>query len=358
MLDRTKQVQKSGNNSTNIQANEVKIINGITYTEARQIAQEVFEANFYRLSEQAMQVAKARVNELMDYFLYELQKRAPHALSSVLDPDMQFVLYTSLREYARAGDKDLGQLLVDILVDRAKNNERTLMQIVLNESLSVVPKLTIEQFDALSLIFLIKYTKYSDMRNIQILSAYIDRYYVPFMDNLTKEPSYYQHLEYTGCGSISIGKTHIERVFRETYSGLFCRGFKKDEFLYQIISGNTFSSEEINALEALFIPCLHNSNLYQLNAKDDEDLEELCTSMGISKENIAKIKDIYSKYLMSEQEVKEFLRKVHPCMDKLFDYWDNSYMKNMVLTSVGIAIAHANIRRKINESFDLSIWIK
>ncbi|WP_050749465.1 LPO_1073/Vpar_1526 family protein [Thermoanaerobacter italicus] len=173
MLDGIKQVQKSGNNSTNIQANEVKIINGVTYTEARQIAQEVFEANFYRLSEQAMQLAKARANELMDYFLSELQKRAPHALPSVLDPDMQFVLYTSLREYARAGDKDLGQLLVDILVDRAKNNERTLMQIVLNESLSVVPKLTIEQFDALSLIFLIKYTKYLDMRNIQILSAYI-----------------------------------------------------------------------------------------------------------------------------------------------------------------------------------------
>lgn len=358
MLDGIKQVQKSGNNSTNIQANEVKIINGITYTEAKQIAQEVFEANFYRLSEQAAQVAKARANELTDYFLSELQKRAPHALSSMLDPDMQFALYTSQKEYARTGDKDLGQLLVDILVDRAKNNERTLMQIVLNESLSVVPKLTIEQFDALSLIFLIKYTKYMRMNSIQILSDYISKYYVPFMDNLTKEPSYYQHLEYTGCGSISIGETQIERVFRESYSGLFCKGFKKDEFMNQIISGKTFTSEEINTLAEIFIPCFHNIDLYQLSVKDNEELEKICTSKGISKDNISKIKDIYSNYLMSEHEVKEFLKKIHPCMDKLFDYWDNSYMKNVILTSVGIAIAHANIRRKINENFDLSIWIK
>lgn len=356
MLDGIKQVQNSGNNSTNIQAKEIKI--GITYSEARQIAQDVFEANFYRLSEQAMKEAKARASEFAEQFLSELQKRAPYALSSMLDPDMQFAFYTSQKEYARTGDKDLGQLLVDILVDRAKNNERTLMQIVLNESLSVVPKLTIEQFDALSLIFLIKYTKYLDMRNIGILSAYINRYYVPFMDNLTKEPSCYQHLEYTGCGSISIGQAHIERIFLDRYSGLFCRGFKKDEFLAQIISGETFSSAEIKALEVLFVPCLHNSNLYQLNAKDNEDLERQYISLGINKENINKIKNIYSKYLMSEHEVKEFLRKVHPCMDKLFDYWDNSYMKNMILTSVGIAIAHANIRRKINENFDLSIWIK
>ncbi|WP_422448084.1 LPO_1073/Vpar_1526 family protein [Thermoanaerobacterium sp. DL9XJH110] len=358
MLDGIKQVQKSGNNSTNIQANEVKIINGITYSEARQIAEEVFEANFYRLSEQAMQVAKARANEITDYFLSELQKRAPNALSSMLDPDMQFALYTSQREYARTGDKDLGQLLVDILVDRAKNSERTLMQIVLNESLSVVPKLTIEQFDALSLIFLIKYTKFLGVDSIQTLSDCISKYYVPFMDNLTKEASCYQHLQYTGCGSISIAEIRIETAFRERYSGLFCRGFKKDEFMNQIISSETFISEEINALVELFIPCFHSINLYQLRVKDNEELEKLCASKGISKDNITKIKNIYSNYLMSEQEVKEFLKKIHPCMDKLFDYWDNSYMKNIVLTSVGIAIAHANIRRKINESFNLSIWIK
>ncbi|MGI6619122.1 MAG: LPO_1073/Vpar_1526 family protein [Bacillota bacterium] len=117
----TKQVQNSGNNSTNIQAKEIKI--GITYSEARQIAQDVFEADFYRLSEQAMKEAKARASAFAEQFLSELQKRAPYALSSMLDPDMQFAFHTSQKEYARTGDKDLGQLLVDILVDRAKNDQ-------------------------------------------------------------------------------------------------------------------------------------------------------------------------------------------------------------------------------------------
>jgi hypothetical protein len=45
-------------------------------------------------------------------------------------------------------------------------------------------------------------------------------------------------------------------------------------------------------------------------------------------------------------------------MNILFDIWNNSEMKHMTLTSVGIAIAQANFRRKTGKTIDLSIWIK
>jgi hypothetical protein len=32
-------------------------------------------------------------------------------------------------------------------------------------------------------------------------------------------------------------------------------------------------------------------------------------------------------------------------------------MRAMTLTSVGIAIAHANLKRETGDNFDLSIWI-
>lgn len=54
----SKQKQKSGDNSYNIQAQSVNV--GVTYTEARQISMDVYEANFYRLSETAANKAKDR----------------------------------------------------------------------------------------------------------------------------------------------------------------------------------------------------------------------------------------------------------------------------------------------------------
>jgi hypothetical protein len=44
-------------------------------------------------------------------------------------------------------------------------------------------------------------------------------------------------------------------------------------------------------------------------------------------------------------------------MTQLYDRWQNSGMANFTLTSVGIAIAHANLRRRTGMSADLGIWI-
>ena len=44
-------------------------------------------------------------------------------------------------------------------------------------------------------------------------------------------------------------------------------------------------------------------------------------------------------------------------MAQVFDVWEGSFMQNLSLTSVGVAIAHANIKRHIGEFTDLSIWI-
>jgi hypothetical protein len=61
---------------------------------------------------------------------------------------------------------------------------------------------------------------------------------------------------------------------------------------------------------------------------------------------------------MSNKEIKELLEGLDNNMKKVFEVWKDSYFKNFDLSSMGIAIAHANYRRKTNETMDLSIWIK
>src|ERR1043166_1935198 len=95
------------------------ISNGLTYTEVRDVALDVFTANFYKLAGIAKDTASARAEEITDAFLSKLQKEYPSALEKSTDPGFQYALLTVQTEYAKNGDKDLADLLVDLLVDRS-----------------------------------------------------------------------------------------------------------------------------------------------------------------------------------------------------------------------------------------------
>lgn len=79
---------------------------------------------------------------------------------------------------------------------------------------------------------------------------------------------------------------------------------------------------------------------------------------NVDEVKITKLKELFNQYRMSPDEVENFLEKQADFMKLFIDYWDNSSMKNLTLTSVGIAIATANLRRKAGISVDLDNWIK
>ena len=60
---------------------------------------------------------------------------------------------------------------------------------------------------------------------------------------------------------------------------------------------------------------------------------------------------------MSETEIRDKVVEIRPYMTEIFETWSGSAMKNFKLTSVGIAIGHANIKRLVGEFAELSIWI-
>lgn len=251
----SKQSQKTGDSSVNIQAENININRGLTYDDVKSISKDVFHENFYNLSNVAAETATERAEELTNRFLETLKERNPEALQNAENPDLQYAIFTAQKEYARTGDQELGEILVDILVDRFKEPDRNILQIVLNESLQITPKLTKDQLSTLSIIFSLKYTKHRKIEDLSSLNHYIDYRISPFVDDLTIKNSCYQHLEYTGCGSISIGQTKIGTIFRNNYQGLFSKGFAESE-TETIITDNP-------SAQSMFIPCLHNAQLLQ-----------------------------------------------------------------------------------------------
>jgi hypothetical protein len=350
---RNKQEQHGGDYSTNVQAgNDVNLQQnnyGLSYSEVKEVALDVFEMNFSKLSLAAQEVAKERAEEITNAFLNQLQEKAPEALDTMKEPDMQYALLMAQKEYARTGDKNLSEVLVDILVERSKIQERSLMQVVLNESLEVVPKLTNGQLNILSLIFVLKYTVNYTVLSFDSFNSYLKTMITPFMDGLTKRHSHFQHLEYTGCGAIGMGQINFASVFTKRYPGLFSKGFSLEQV-------NSAFGEDAQARN-LLISCMHDSSLFQFDAITEEVLKEKVTSLSLSEDQIARIKSLHTSNLMSNEEAGNFLVGLCPEINALMDIWSDSSMKNMTLTSVGVALAHANIRRKTNQDLDLSIWI-
>jgi hypothetical protein len=356
MINKSNQKQDAGNNSTNLQAqsatiNNVVNNNGITYADAKEIALDVFNANFPRLRAEAAATAQERAEDVTEKFFLKLHERNPEAIKEFEQPAMQDALFTLQKQYAKSGDKELGDLLVDILVDRAAEPKRNMLQIVLDESLTVAPKLTIEQLDTITINFLLVLTRRIDLLRYTDLINHFTKRVCLFIEGLTSEQTYYNHIEYLGCGHVRAGNYgQLENNLRQTYKVFFSTGFTLEEV------ENEFG--DTTKFNGLLIPCFHDNQKLQLNCRDDGALDAMSKERGFSDEEITKLKNLVERTTMPQNEVKDILIQAIPSMTKIFEVWDQSPLKNLELTSVGVAIAHANYRRKTSDTMNLSIWIK
>lgn len=345
------QNQNIGDSAIAVQAGgSVTLVNvGVSVSEAREIALDVAKTTFYELTGVAKDLASTRVEEITNRIIAKLESDFPGGLQKAIDPDFQYALFTVQKEFARNGDEDLGDLLVDLLVDRSKQDQRDILQIVLNESISTAPKLTDTNLAVLAVIFLFKYTQNFDVRNHQMLGDYLDKHLLPFVSKLSKNSAGFQHLEFTGCGSKGISSYTLEGLIGTTYQGYFLKGFDQSEIENRGIL--------VGPDPRFFMQCLNDPSKLQVRTNNVEVLGKYLDQEGVSAEDKVKIMELFNLGKMSEAEINEKLIALRPYMSEVFDIWTNSPMETFNLTSVGMAIGHANIKRLIGEFASLSIWI-
>ena len=178
---------------------------------------------------------------------------------------------------------------------------------------------------------------------------YLDKHLLPFVPKLSKNHAGYQHLQFSGCGSIGLAGNSLEGILGRVYQGQFLKGFDQSEIANRAIS--------VGVDYRLFIPCLNDAMKWQVKANSNENLEKYLDAEGVSSEDRSKILALFDLGKMSEPEIKEKLIAIRPYMAEVFEIWSNSPMQTFTLTSVGMAIGHANIKRLIGEFASLAIWI-
>lgn len=349
MMDISKQAQHSGDNSVNVQAEIITINTGLSIAHMKEIALDVFENNFYKLSGLAKETAEQRATEITDQFLKELSEKNPDGMKATEDPDFQHALFTAQKEFAKCGDKELGDILVDILVDRTKETARSLLQIVLNEALAVAPKLNSDQLDILACYFNIGHTHNNTVVNFDTFKKYLNDSILIFSDPINLSKSNYNHLIYVSCISIRLETIDILQTLINTYQAIFCKGYPQEAI-------KEIEDIEPNIVDA-HIPCMHDRNLIQASGINDKVIKEICGMKGISEDSTNRLIQINQQHLMNHQEAKEFINTLCPKFSKFLEDAGATPFIHMELTSVGIAIAHAHSKKKAGFDADLSMWI-
>lgn len=344
------QKQASGDNSVNIQAQgNVVVQQGISATEARQIAIDVMKVTALEYQREAQQLIESRINSISEKMIEEVGKKTKSNFDSFKDPDFQYVLNQAGVTYARTGDANIEMMIVDLIGERAAERARTTKQTILNEALGVGAKLTNDHLKILAVIFIPKYTvRY--VGNLKELGDYCSSTMAgPLLDFSVREIDF-QHLAYLGCVTLSsLGTSSLEKIFRTNYSGLITNGFLENEIPQGILN--------VPATTRLIIPCLRDTTRRQFNAMNEKGLTENLDSLSISADDKKKAIALHNKYVPNERDVKALLISQAPNMEIFFNRWKESVAQRAHLTSVGRALAISYLRSQGETTYSFDTWL-
>lgn len=345
------QKQEGGDNSKNIQVIG-DVTCGISYTEARQIALDVFNANCQKMMSEAAQTAEKRANEIVDDFIKKLFEEYPELSVRLKEPSIQYSAFSVIKNYVKTGDTELKERMLRMLIQRMEAKERSMEQIVLDEAIEVLPKLTQDHINILSLVLSSIYIIHH-ITNLEDLKDFINNKLMLFYPK-EKSNSIYNHLQYTGCctflAGVSTYKPFIDIVILK-YGGLFNKGFSEETF------NQTFSTD-CEKITPIIARCQQNKTLIQFNAINETVLKEVINQNRLESFS-TQIMRLYNQNTMNNDEILDYLCSINPRMKSFIEDWNDklSDLRSIALTSVGYAIAILNYNLKTGKNVPLSWYI-
>jgi len=342
--------QESGNNSENLQAGR-DIYYGISATECRQIALDIFKANFYEFSEKALKIANKRVEEITDEFIKDFFKDNLNKVEKLENPSIQSSLFNMQKEYAKTGGEQLKERLVLLLKNRINSEERSLEQICFDESIKIIPKITNDQINILSFLFCTRTFSNGSLTSLGKFDNFLN-FLTTLIPKELPSNSFFSHLSYVGCISNIEGhkqSKQLEEILKNLYTALFVKGFTQEELM------NEFDID-ILKINKLIILCAHDKSKYQFKFLSNTNFKKDYQNSEY-KNLISKITNFQDKYVMKNHEIKSYVISRNKNMINVFNFWNHEEFKSIKLTSVGITIAIINYNIGYNENLKFTPFI-
>jgi preprotein translocase subunit Sss1 len=343
--------QKSGDNSQNIQGETVSVnstVNILALIQpVKEMSPQLLESTFCELSKESKNEAKNNQEDFLNNFQKKLESFVTdvHELQkSIQKPDFQYMAKKSLIEAGRMDSVEKRQLLASLLGDRL-NAQTDFGEIVYNESLLTIPKLTNKQIKLLALqceIGLLTNSKIStweeyNERIKDILSSLLPIDFV--MADL-------QHIAYSGCGDIAPFEKGIVEAISEKYDNLFLKPIKPEEPEFQEIKKVNLLGFFIEKEDGLY---------FRTNKKNFEKLVK--TLEDVDTVLVEKIKNFYTSRMPTKEESIQIIKSNCFRGSELIEVWETKQLKHLTLTSVGIIIGVSVVEQISQKPVGKDEWL-
>jgi hypothetical protein len=160
MNDKEITVESGDNSNNNVAARDV-IINGMSYTEVKDLFFTLFDSNFPKLVEVAKQEAINNVADFLDNYLRKKLEENPNIdIARFSKPDVQFSLNEAVIASAQKGQSIDLNILSDMVVNRLSQPIGDIVDFASAEAINVIKKLNSQQIAFLAFCHCCFYVQY------------------------------------------------------------------------------------------------------------------------------------------------------------------------------------------------------
>lgn len=163
-----KLVEQKANTVNNV-AVQNNSMYGITYTEARQIAIDVFQQNFPRLHYEAEQIANMRIMNFISKYIPQIPENFYYKFA---DPDIQYTWNNIAQLTALRNNDEVSDILGQLLIDKIQS-ESDYDSILISQTVKLLQNISNEELKVMALYYLVK-NKQICSTSPQILSYLLD----------------------------------------------------------------------------------------------------------------------------------------------------------------------------------------
>lgn len=301
----------------------------------------------------AREIVDARLQDFQEKLLREFTTNPNANPNAFGDPDFQYGITIAQHAFARSGDPVVRDTLVDLIERRSRENTRTRLALTLNEAMERSAYLTREEFAALSLTYIIKETINFTVVNMDTFRSYLHVTIFPLLPDVSKEQASYRYIEAQSCGSVAeISNQNLHPALMNRYGGIFSKGFSTEQLK------NPLPERDVSPFEkaGLIGPCLNDPANIQIMARNHDEYMKKASATGLPENVLNNVWNMFKGTFWTKDELLD--RVGEPELTQLYLLWETTAIHSLNLTSVGLAIGHANAKRVCAMEADLSIWIK
>ncbi len=346
MSEKNKQEISNVNSSLIQQANGDIKNYGLGYSDVKDICHDVVRQELSIVTKEAVDTFHREISSFEDQFIERLEKlEKPQVAEKLATPKLQFVLHDTMKEYAKTDDANTKEELVDLLIERLKVNEHTTEQYLIDESIRIIPNLSLSQ-----IYFLGAFTLHKIIISGNSLAV---------EDKLSKRGLLYEYLDNTSnldiqylkllkCCSdtpgtkyqksiVSIMKQDYDLLFRHPITEETFNTFMHEKSAQEIVKGTLIAYKNGNADE---IKPLYSSKKYLMQVLHMESSSNLIPELD-------QLINLFAPF--SDGEIKQHLIALHPNWEKAFDCFDKEEVTHIDLTPVGAYIGRRLVKKLTND---------